>query len=527
MKYSDIFNKKYVVGIDIGSSSVKMAQFVKREDGLHLIKIAKEEIADTKDKNLYDKEAAFSVKNALKGVDIKKSKFIVVGNCPETRVRNVTAPYMPKAELEEGIRLEARNYFSFSVEDALLDYEILGEVFEKGIKKYQLLVATSPKQTVSRYLALLSEVGIKPVSLIPAPYAMQKLASVTRSQENSTYGFLDIGSNHTELIICKGKHLVFSRSIPVAGSNFTEALTHTLVSERGKTELTLQEAEKIKCEVGIPYDGSMNIINDKISTTHIVSMLRPLLEQLANETERCFGYYREETAGEKVNLLMLYGGGSSLKGLTTFLSEELGIKVMIGNPLEDIKSESAIMKTEEARRFSLAIGAALTEGNGINLLPAEIKQELKRTITRATIESVATVVFLTLIFLYIGMRIELNNFQKRIAVANMELSGLKMQLNYAEAQMLKNKILENEPYWEEVFKELSNLLPQQIYLTELSMKGKTINMKGEIMGEGGEKLLSSFLQTLEKGLFKDVKLIEIKNLPEQGVNVFQIECWVD
>ena len=177
--------------------------------------------------------------------------------------------------------------------------------------------------------------------------------------------------------------------------------------------------------------------------------------------------------------------------------------------------------------MALAIGAGLSGTKGINLLPPEIKEETKRTFKRATVQAVAAGVILTLVLVYIGMTIKLTSFQKRIAVAKMELLSLQPQMKRAEAQNLTNKILRDEPYWEDVFKELSNTIPGNIYLTGFIMKGKTIKMLGVAASSEPEEILSGFMLGLEKGIFKSVRLIVAKEIRGKLGNEFELECWFD
>lgn len=522
MDIKGIFKKDYIIGLDIGSSSIKIAQFQRLEDGLHLVKA---EIREVKE----EKEILSTLRDLFRGVDVKKYKIVAAINCPKTAIKIAKAPYMPKAELHDGISLEAKNYFPFPIDDSLLDYEILGDVVEKGVRKYEVAVSVSPKVTVDKYLSLLGKAGIKPSSFVSCPYALQKLAEHSFVEEGKTLCFVDIGRLHTELVILRGKAVVFSRKIPVSGKDFTKSMTGVLASDRGKTELSMQEAEKIKRDVGIPPEGEPKIIDEKISTTQILSMLRAPLEQLVDEIERCFDYYREESGGGTVDSVVLFGAGASLSGLIKFLSEGLGIEVKLGDSLEGLKLEPNAVKERDkvSYRLELAIGAALTEGKGINLLPAEIKEETKRFVKRGTIEAIATAVVLTSVLLYIGMKIQLNNFEKRISVAKFELSGLQPQLKQAEAYQLANMVLADEPHWEDVFKELSNLIPDKIHVTSISMKNSVIVMKGIVASEDGERFLSDFILTLEKGIFKNVKLVKTKDLKDNAGNEFELKCWVD
>jgi len=528
MDMKNFFKKEYIIGLDIGSSSVKIAQFQSREDGLHLVR------AELKDINYIDnagreKETLSALRHLLRGVDIKKSKITVAINCPETAMKKITAPYMPKSELRQGIMLEAKNYFPFSIEDSFLDFEILGDLVEKGVRKYEVLVAVSPKKTVENYLSLLGKAGIKPSSFVPYSYVFKKLADQFHFKEGQVHYFLIIGRSNSELIVLKGADLAFSRKIPITGNDFTKAMTGVLVSDRGKTELSLEEAEKIKREIGIPREDESKVIDNKISTTQILSMLRAPLEQLTSEIQRCFDYYREEGGSGTVGSLILFGGGASLGGIIEFLSKELGIDVKLGDVLEGLKIDDKTVadKGNLSYRLGLAVGAALTEGKGINLLPPEIKDETKRTIKRGTVEAIFTAIVVTSILLFIGMRIKIDNFNKRITIARAEIASLSGPLKESEAKMLAETVLSDEPYWEDVFHELGSLIPNEMRIENVRVENKVIRIKGIVDSADGQQVLANFIIGLERGIFNGVKLIESKNLPDRPGIEFQISCWID
>ncbi|UCD54787.1 MAG: pilus assembly protein PilM [Candidatus Omnitrophota bacterium] len=536
-KIMELFKKDYIIGLDIGTSSVKMAQFTKKEDGLYLVKAEIKEIASPLSRGLASSECPGNdaeilpvLKDLFRGIDVKKSKIIVIINCPKTSMKAAKIPYMPKTELRNAINLEAKNYFPLPADDSSLDYEILGDIVEKGVRKYEVAVAVSPKKTVNRYLSLLGKAGIKPHSFIPYDGALQKLAEHSYPKEDKTACFLVMSELYTELAIFKGKSLMFSRKIPVTGRDITKAMTGVLASDKGKIKLSMEEAEKIKREVGIPAEGDeAKIIDGKISTVQILSMLRMPLEQLVSEVERCFDYYREESDGGTVDSLALFGGGASLGGLIKFLSERLGIEISLGDALRGLNVEKDAVKERHkiSHRLGLAIGASLTEGKGINLLPPEIKEEVKRIVKRGMIEVIITVVIIISLLLYIGMKIELSNLQKRSSVARFEISSLQPQLKRAEAHHLASMVLVDEPYWEDVFKELSNLIFPDIYLTNMKLERGIIIMKGVVASEDAESILSNFMLTLEKGIFRNVKLVRTRDLKDKSGTEFELKCELD
>lgn len=529
MGLKNLFKKDYIIGLDLGSSSIKIAQFIKKEGYLSFVRADLKEIGALTESEAREKEISAAVKYLFKGINTKKAEIRAVINCPQTAIKKVTTPYMPKSELRQGINLEAKNYFPFGIDQSLLDFEILGDIVEKGVRKYEVLVGVCPITTVDKYLKVLKKAGIKPASFVSCSYSLQKLSEYLNSGKDETACLVDIGEYHTELIISKGRDLIFTRKIPISGSDFTKAMTGLLVSDRGRTQLTQEEAEKIKRDVGLPPEADFKIIDDKISTSQILAMLRTPAEHLVNEIERCLDYYREEAGGAKVNSVAIYGGGASLAGLIRFISAGLEIEVKLGDPLEGFRIEkgAAVERERMSHRLDIAIGAALSEPRGMNLLPAEIKEETQRAVKRGTLAAIITAVVIISLLFYIGIKIQIGNLNKRISVANLEMSSLKPQLEEAEAKRLAGMVLVNEPYWEDVFKELGSLIPNDVLIENIKMENEIIAIKGMVSSQDGQKILTDFMIALEKGLFNGVKLVESKNLSDGPGIEFELKCWVD
>jgi len=521
----DMFKKDFIVGLDIGSSSVKMVLFSAKEDGLALLSAKIIELKPPSG----DAEASAAVREILRGIDLKKSKVVANINCPHTSIKKITTPYMPKNELREGILLEAKSYFTFSIDEAIVDFEITGDVVEKGVRKYEVSVAVCPIETSKKYVSILDSAGVKPAAFISTPYGLEKIARLSITADEKPVSYIDIGKTYTELIIMKGKALVFSRKIPISGDDFTKSLTSMLVTDKGKVQLSTDEAETVKREVGIPKEDDAKLAGCKIPAFQVLSMIRSPLEQLAAEIGRCFDYYREEGGSGNIESIVLSGGGASLSGLVAYLAGDLGLNVRLSDPVKGLKGDkSAILEAGKiAHRLTPAIGAVSIIATGINLLPEEIKDATTRVVKRGTVEVVVTAVVIISVLLFIGMNIRITNLDTRIATAKFELSGLAPQLGKAEAQALAGTVLMDEPQWEDIFIEVSNLIPDTVHLTNMSMQNKILSIKGVVAANDGEQILSDFVLTLENGIFRDVKLVESKDLVNNTGVEFELKCWVD
>ncbi|MFH1771502.1 MAG: pilus assembly protein PilM [Candidatus Omnitrophota bacterium] len=525
--------KESLIGLDIGTSSIKIAHFIRNEKGLFLTGLRLEEISFKKADDSYNELAAKSLKALLKGVSRKRSKFIVSFNCPNTAIRNIITPYMPEAEIKEAIELSIKNYFPFSIEDVMLDFTIVNDTAQEGSRRYQLLISVAPKKTVNNLLFLLSKVGITPASIVPVSFALSKTSSMIPAPLNKTVCFVDIGLTYTEAVIVSTKSesgnnknisVEFSRKIHVAGGDFTIALTQGLSTAKGLIKLSYDDAESIKKQAGIPSSDAQDIINEKISSSQILSLIRPQAEQLRDEIIRCLDYYNQTAQSDKVSYVILSGRSSALKGLIDFISEGIDVPVSLVKPGDGFNADFDRTNADlPVHYFSCAIGAGLSEAKGINLLPLEIKEAKKRTFIRTIVEVLVSVLLVSSLFLYIGMRVKLSNYRKERDALSRELRALNPQI----IQYSFNALLSNEPYWEEIFIELSNIIPDDIYLTNFSKENELFTLEGVVIKEEAEVVLSDFMIYLDKGIFKDVKLIEIADIDPALGSKFRLQCWVD
>jgi len=521
--------KDRFIGLDIGSSSIKLAELAHQQGKLVLLKLKLQQIDSREDNQDSQLDA---LKNLLRDINTQDAKINVVINCSQSCTKISVIPFMPKSEILPALKWEMRNYISFPIDQAVMDHEILQEIAEGGVKKLKVAVACCPQETIDRYLELISLAGIGPSLFTQHGFALKNVITRLCSKENKTVALLDIGYNFSELLIFQDRELVFSRKLPVAGQNFTLEMTQALASDRGKTELTLEEAESIKKKHGILSSDDSKILDDRITTTQVISLLRPNLEKLVTEIERSFAYYREKEQGTPVELLLLLGRGSNLKNLPKNLSESLRIPVQLGNPLAAFPLSGSSLLSDEpetAHCFASALGAALASPSDINLLPIEIKQQTRLLIKRSSIKALVTAVVVILVLVYTGMRIKLGNYDKRIATAELELGALSPQIEELPKQTFLGGILNQRIYWSDALKEISNLIPEQICLTEMNAKEKMLILRGEIKSPVlvREQILTEFMRSLEKGIFKEVNLISTKGSSREKLNTFELRLVVE
>ncbi|MBL7085436.1 MAG: pilus assembly protein PilM [Candidatus Omnitrophica bacterium] len=510
--------KNRFIGLDMGSFSIKLAEFAPQGGKLSLIRLKLEEIDLQKD---IQKATLNALKKLFQDLDGRQAKVNVVFNCPRSTTKILTLPYMPKAEILRALKWGMKDSISFPIDEAALDYQILQEVSEGAVKKLRLAVACSPAQTIKGCFNLLNQSVVQPFLFTQHAFTLKNIITNLAPEADKTIAVLDIGYNFSELFIFRNRDFSFSRKLPIVGRDFTRCLTQVLVSELGRLELTLDEAEKIKRRYGIPDAGSSGILEGKLTGAQLISLLRPNVEKLAEEIERSFDFYREKEKGERIERLILLGGGSNLNGLAKALSQSLDIPVELGNPLTGLLlKESSLFKDSLncAHRYASAIGAALSLPDAVNLLPGEIKEQIKMLIVRSSIKALVTAIIVILILTYTGMKIGLGAYDKRIAAAKFELNVLTLRMKESQKKVFLAGVLKNRVYWSDALKEIGNRVPEQVRLTEMNTEKKMLILKGEIKPSelAEEKVLDKFINSLKKGIFKEVNLLTTKKGSTEG-----------
>lgn len=522
-----IANKKYIVGLDIGSSSIKSAVFINKKGEFCLIKADIKEFERIKYKEVSEESIISALKASLADINLKESCFFVSIEGANSMIKPVLVPKMPLDELRRGMILDSERYFQSSGAELILDVEVQTDINVKDAQKLAVLAAVCERQKVENILSMLLKAHVEPVTVIPASYALSNLAKKFSKDESKVNCFIEIGENFTELIILKGRKIDFSRKLPVVGRDFTKALTAVLISSAGKTALEYEQAEDIKCKVGIPEQGDTQIVDNKISKTQILSMLWAPLEQLVGEINRSFSHYREESGGSNVDEVFLSGGASLLKRLPEILSEGLSLPVKLLDISESFSISSDILPAIQPifHRLTCALGAVFCRKDSVNLLPPQIKGRTALIIKRGIIESTGIILFVLLLLFFMGLKIKQGSLQNKLFAVNLELSGLQPALLQSKEKIRASVILENEPYWQEILKELSNSVPPGIYITELSLDKQLITIRGRLQKQAQKTLISDFIFELEKGILREVSLLNTKDLQGEEVCEFQLQAY--
>ncbi len=344
------------VGIDIGTHSIKIA-YLKNDT---LTKLGLREISpDTALTTMPAEEKDKLISNVLKQiitenqVNIKKAIISLSGDA--VVVRYIILPKMSQKDLETTIKFEAEPYISFPLDQAQLDFQILGDNEEEETKRMDVLLVAGKKDIIDRQVSIVKGVGLRPVLIDVDSFALENLYDYNMGEDTNTGSvvLLNIGATFTNINIIENGISRFTRDVSIAGNNLTKALQRDLRLDYLKAE----ELKKNKAVIlGEDEEG------DKESE-QISDIIKPVFHELLGEIRRSLDYYQAQSSERSLKKIILSGGTAKIKGIEKFITQETKLPVERINPFEkakvNLKNMTAEQLDEMQPLFSVSMGLAL------------------------------------------------------------------------------------------------------------------------------------------------------------------------
>jgi type IV pilus assembly protein PilM len=336
---------KEIVGIDIGSSSIKLVQLSEQKGAYSLknvgiLPLPSEAIVDN---SLMDTTSIVeTIRDLAKslGSKAKDAACSISGN--SVIIRKISLPAMTPDELEDQIAWEAEQYIPFDINDVNLDFEILDADLSASGKMTVLLVA-SKKEIINEYVSVFNEAGLRLVVVDVDSFAVQNIFEQNYSpSEDEVVALINIGASIMNLNVVKGGISLFTRDVQMGGNLYTEEIQRQFA-------LSSQDAERIKITSDFP---------DKARLSDLMSRVN---ETLSLEIHRSLDFYNSTAEDQKIGKVYLSGGCAKVPNLAEVVSQRLGMPVEVLNPLLKINFNEKEFDPEYLQEISpfIAVAAGL------------------------------------------------------------------------------------------------------------------------------------------------------------------------
>jgi type IV pilus assembly protein PilM len=341
--------KTSMVGVDIGSSSVKAVELQGKGSDLQLLNLGFETLqADSVvDGQIMELNA---VSNAISSIfnehKIKTTKVAAGVNGHSVIVKNIVLPQMTEEELQESFAWHAEEHIPFDISDVNLDYHVMNRADDA----IHVLLAACKRDKVANLKQAIQLAGKQPLVVDVDAFALQNCYELNYDpQPGHVVALLNIGASTTNINILNGVRSVFTRDATFGGNQYTSLLQ----KEMG---LTFDQAEAVKRGMPLP---------EGIEQRDTAPILDTVSDILALEIQKTMDFYRAtvEEGESAVEKILVSGGGSKLKGLVEFLSKRFEVPVEMFDPFRKIKVDARGFDPEYMREIvpemAIAVGLAL------------------------------------------------------------------------------------------------------------------------------------------------------------------------
>ncbi|MGA3084665.1 MAG: type IV pilus assembly protein PilM [Thermodesulfobacteriota bacterium] len=480
---------KNIIGIDIGTSSLKIAECQRAGERITLLNYEIIRLPEGRGPNraLSLQETSTFIRDTLKELGIRTSDVVSEVTGLRTIARHLFMQDLADDEMREAIRWGAKADFPFALEEAFIDFYKL-EVFkrEEGEPEAEIIAAVATREVVEEQVALLKDSGLKPLFLsIPSFSLMQAYRFTQPSPWSETAAVIDLGQKSTRIIVLKEGKLKFSREIAVAGDIFTQSLIGSYEVNGQAKEIDQATAEKIKIKVGLLAEGEADQTVEGIPLDQVQKRLGSVMDRLLLEVERSINYYKNQFKDYEIERVFITGGGSLLKGLAEALEKNLEIPVQLFSNAGSLTVKKKINQDlflKDLPFLTTLLGLVTQIQPFVNLS----RQFLAPQVTKSSFGKYlkpALISLLTLgVIFFFGSQYwtasrQAAQFRKEVSVKKEQMARIGKpaeelaRLEKEEAQL--NKDLEGFPKIEikklpmqNLFQELFGLVPNNITLTQ-------------------------------------------------------------
>lgn len=342
--------RRQLVGLDIGSSAIKVAQLKESKGRYFLQKFGVKALEPEVivDGTVMDEGRVVSaIQELFEESNIKNKHVAISISGHAVIVKKISLPPMPDEELEGQVKLAAEQYIPFDINEVNIDFHVLPpDPSSDGQGDMAVILVAAKKDKINELTELVKTAGLIPVVMDVDAFAIENMHGINypMAQEETT-ALVNLGASVMNVNIIRAGASLFTRDIPLGGNRYTEAIQR----EMG---LSFEEAEESKKKEGGGSDSvGMSVGN----------VLDSVNAEVASEIARTVDYFKTSGANADLNRVLVCGGVAKAKGLIQQLGDRMQVAVEMADPFAEIDTTGCDVDPEQLAELapSAAVGVGL------------------------------------------------------------------------------------------------------------------------------------------------------------------------
>ncbi len=337
---------KGVVGLDLGSSAVKLLELRERKAGeYHLERLGIEPLSPEAivDGSIMDSSLVVDAIHKLNAeTKVKNPSYATSLSGHSVIIKKIQLPSMGTEELAESIQWEAEQYIPFDINDVSLDYVVLAEG-DPGRDNMEVLLVAVKRDKVNDYTSVISQTGKTPVMVDVDAFAIQNCYEVNYDFDRlKTVALINMGAGVTNINVLSRGATVFWRDISFGGNQFTEALQREF-------NLSFEQAEQLKRGESV----------DRYTQADARPVLDAVSAEMASEIHKTFDFFSATSSEGPVDQIVLSGGCALTPNLEQVLRERFQVPVELMDPLRRIRYRDSDFNADWLRAVAPTLAVAV------------------------------------------------------------------------------------------------------------------------------------------------------------------------
>ncbi len=346
---------KNLVGVDIGSASIKVCQVKDTKKGIGLLRFGYAPLAPSVivDGQVMDAGAVTeTLARVFHDAKIRQKECALSVSGQSVIIRKISVPMMTEAELSEQIQWEAEQHIPFDIKDVRVDYQVLRRRPEAS--QMDLLLVAAKRDQIEEYANLARNAKLKPIVCDIDAFTVQNLFEFSRGlPSDQTIAVINVGASLSSLNIIAGGVSAFTREIANGGNVITEEIQKQL-------GVPHDQAEAYKCGgAASPDDPS----RPGIVPHQVVQVIEAVTDSIAAEIQRSLDFFMATGGEGEIAKIYVTGGSANLISLAQSIERRARVSVETWSPTEKVSIEakevSPQLLQQRGAQLPVALGLSL------------------------------------------------------------------------------------------------------------------------------------------------------------------------
>lgn len=330
--------------LDIGTTAIRIVQLSRAGNGWNLEKYASVpvDMHISGSDSAEDQRKLSQIISTAIGQSGVRTKNVVLG-APSSRTfaTVIELADMPAAELASTIKYQAEQYIPMSLDEAKVDWAVLGKS-PKDPTKNEVLLASVANSFSEQRLDLVEGLGLEVLAIEPDPIALCR--SILPMGSSGGRVMIDFGDMTTDLVVALGDSPRLIRSIPTGFRTLSKAAAQNLnVQDQQATQFVLK----------------FGLLPDKLEG-QIVRSLEATMSQFISEIVKSVKFFQTKYTDVPVTEALLSGYATTIPGFDQYISQKIGVTCKKATPWQSVRvsqSDQAALQ-DVAAQFAVAVGLA-------------------------------------------------------------------------------------------------------------------------------------------------------------------------